>query len=98
MSYEQFLAEDRRLAVLRLLAEADGYDLNESILSDLLGRLGHQVSRDRLRTELAWLAEQGLVELEEYVGVKVARLTLRGADVAVGRTRVPGVKRPSPGG
>ncbi len=46
--------------------------------------------------QLAWLAEQGLVENDDMGGLVVATLTQRGADVAQGRVTVPGVKRPTP--
>ena len=97
MSFEQHVKEDRRLVILRLLAEAQGYGLNSSILQSALEPFGHRISRDQLHTELAWLAEQGLVRLSPVHSVQVATLTSRGADVAKGLAHVPGVKRPGPG-
>lgn len=98
--YTDFVAEDRRLGILRFLAEDADYSLNDSVLQTALDHIGHGVSRDVLRTDLAWLAEQGLVTVEAVMGgkVAVATLTARGADVAGGRAVVPGVKRPTPGG
>ena len=90
-------AEDVRLVTLRLLAEASGYRANESLLSALLREWGHVVSRDRLRAQLAWLGEQGLVTLDEIGGVMIATLTERGQDAATGAATVPGVRRPGPG-
>ena len=87
---------DRRLVILRCLNEDPGYNLNESVLQSMLDALGHNVSRDRIRTDLAWLKEQGLVAIEEVVSVQVASITGRGIDVATGRVIVPGVKRPRP--
>lgn len=98
MSYADMITADIRLVILRALEEDAGYDLNESVLHSVLTALGHTVSRDRVRVELAWLAEQGLVTLTDVVGVQVALLTERGADVATGRAVVPGVKRPRPRG
>jgi Fe2+ or Zn2+ uptake regulation protein len=98
MSLAQILTEDIRLVILRFLAEDAGFDLNESIIHSALGTLGHNVSRDRVRVELAWLAEQGLVTVHEVVSVQIATLTGRGLDVAEGRALVPGVKRPGPKG
>lgn len=88
---------DLRLVTLRLLTDSSGYRANESLLTALLGQWGHVVSRDRLRGELAWLAEQGLVSLDEIGGVMIATLTGRGHDAATGAATVPGVRRPSPG-
>jgi len=95
-NFSDLVDEDRRLAILRTLAEDAGYSLNESVLQSCLDALGHNVSRDRVRTDLRWLEEQGLVRLDEVVSVLVATLTGRGTDVAAGRATVPGVKRPRP--
>lgn len=90
-------AEHLRLAVLRLLsAEDGGYSANDSVLADALPRVGFNVPRDRVRTVIGWLAEQGLVEVEKLQHLTVATITERGLDVAAGRANVPGVKRPSP--
>ncbi len=96
--FAELLAADIRLVILRALQEDPGYSHNESVLHGVLGALGHNVGRDRVRTELAWLAEQGLVATEHVCGVTVATLTQRGADVALGHAHVPGVKRPGPRG
>jgi len=89
--------EDRRLVLLRLLAEAPGYSANESLLHSALEEFGHVVSRDVVRSELSWLAEQDLLRLDEVASVYVAHAAVRGVDVATGRAVVPGVKKPGPG-
>ena len=96
-TFADLVTADIRLVILRCLNEDPGYDLNESMLQSMLEAMGHNVSRDRVRTELAWLAEQGLVTVTVVMSVQVATLTQRGADVATGRATVPGVKRPRPG-
>ncbi len=96
MEFAELLDADRRLVILRCLAEDPGYSLNESLLQSMLEALGHNVSRDRIRTDLAWLSEQGLCIVGHVLSVQVARLTDRGIDVATGRTIVPGIKRPRP--
>lgn len=88
--------EDRRLAILRFLSEDKGYALNTAMLQEALKAIGHNVSRDEVETQAAWLAEQGLVEVEKVGPVTVARLTERGLDCASGAACVPGVKRPGP--
>ncbi|MBY6223576.1 ArsR family transcriptional regulator [Ferrimonas balearica] len=97
MPLPELMRQHQRLAILRLLNEAQGGDLNDSILQDAMAQFGLDISRDALRTELAWLAEQGLVALAEVYHTQVASLTARGADVALGRAQVPGIKRPRPG-
>ncbi|MBN2060714.1 MAG: ArsR family transcriptional regulator [Deltaproteobacteria bacterium] len=94
--YAELIDSDRRLVILRILEEDAGYSMNESVIQSVLEKLGHAVSRDRVRTDLKWLEEQGLVTIEEVVSVQVATLTSRGSDVACGRVMVPGVKRPRP--
>ncbi len=97
MNYTAHFARHVRLAILRLLVEAPGYALNSSILVDAVGALGLAASRDQIRGEIAWLAEQGLVTADELPGgLVVATLTERGSDVASGRATVPGVQRPTP--
>lgn len=95
-SYSEILAADRRLVILRLLNEAPGYSGNDSILLAALQAFGHAPSRDQVRTDLAWLAEQGLITSDDLASVMVVKITSRGADAATGRASVPGVRRPSP--
>ena len=97
-SFRKFETEHLRLAVLQILAEDSDYAHNEMVLSSALNQLGHGVSSDQLRTELAWLAEQGLISVEDVSGIQVARLLSRGQDVARGLAQAPGVARPRPGG
>lgn len=97
MRFSEFARERRRLSALQLLAEAPGYSHNDGVLRAGLAAVGHAVSADALRGDLAWLAEQGLVAVEEVGEVRVARLTERGEDVAAGRAGCPGVARPRPG-
>jgi hypothetical protein len=97
MTFHQRATEDRRLVLLRLLAESAGYAANEFLLNSALPGFGHSVSHDRVRADLDWLAEQELVQLEQPGNVYVATLTSRGLDVAQGKARVNGVKRPLPG-
>lgn len=92
--FAQHLRQDQRLVMLRILTELPSYRVNSSVLSTLLHQLGHTMSRDQVKTELRWLAEQGLVSLEEAGSVLVATLEERGQDVADGRARVDGVNRP----
>lgn len=96
MSYRDILAQDRRLRILRLLADTDGYSSSEPPLAQALPSLGHQVGHDVLRGDIAWLDEQGLVSTRELGELVVATLTTRGLDVAAGRARHPGVRRPGP--
>lgn len=97
-SYKDMVTADLRLTVLRLLAATDGYELSGSLLRMALEDYAHRVGIDRLKGQLAWLEEQGLLAVRETGGVAFARLSPRGLDVAAGRARVPGVARPEPEG
>ena len=96
MSFKDIVTADMRLVILRVLEQDADYSHNEYVLQRALEQLGHSVSTDRLRTELRWLEEQGLIAINTG-GVFVAQLTTRGADVAMGRARIDGVARPRPG-
>ena len=92
MTMRNLLDEDQRLVLLRSLDDCGG-DANESVLQDCLDLYRHRISRDAIRTHLAWLEEQGLVTVEDLAGCHVASLTGRGHDAVDGRITVPGVKK-----
>lgn len=92
--YSDFIRQDVRLVLLRLLVEMTAYRANSSVLTMALDSYGHTLSRDQVKTELHWLAEQGALTLQDVGPVIVATLSERGQDIAAGRTRVPGIKRP----
>ncbi|WP_416739245.1 ArsR family transcriptional regulator [Pseudomonas sp. NFX71] len=92
--YADYLRQDIRLVILRLLIEMPGYRANSSVLNTALDNFGHTASRDQVKTELQWLTEQGAITLADIGPVLVATLTERGQDIAAGRARVPGIKRP----
>ena len=92
--FREFLRREARLEILRILAQLPGYRTNNAVLLGALRELGHNPSRDQLRAELQWLAEQGLIAVEELAPAMIATLLGRGADVAEGRATVPGVQRP----
>lgn len=91
-----FILEDIRLCILRMMDKADG-SLNNAVLLVGVRRLGHRVSLDGVSAELNWLAAQGLVTVAFEGGLVVPTLTYRGKDVARGIVSHPGVKEPIPG-
>jgi hypothetical protein len=102
MRYADYQTQDRRLVLLKGLEASAQYRANAFLLRRYADAVGHMVSADILESDLAWLAEQGLLTStstnEGGVTVTVATLTMRGLDVATGRAFVPGVQRPAPGG
>ncbi len=96
MSYKEHENQHLRLTTLRALHDDSDYQINESLLKDVLKPYGFAPSRDALRVQLRWLEEMGLVTIEDLGAMLVAKLTERGADVATGSARIDGVKRPGP--
>lgn len=92
----ELVREDRRLAILRILEGSAEYRANLFLIQRMLASLGHSASADTINTDLAWLAEQGLLVLETVGGVGIPQLLSRGLDAACGRAIVPGVARPMP--
>ncbi|MDR2208844.1 MAG: ArsR family transcriptional regulator [Azoarcus sp.] len=98
MSFHDFIRSDRRLVILRILKEMPACRSNSSVIDGMLDRFGHNVSRDVVCGDLRWLAEQGLIDIDEAGPVLVATLTGRGLDVATGQSVVDGVSKPRPAG
>lgn len=101
MNFEKIQTEDRRLSILQVLASEPDYSVNEYVLKSALASLGHGVSSDRIRSDVAWLAEQDLVRVET-VGSTTQVITVRdrGVDIANGlvpQSQHPGIKHPRPG-
>lgn len=91
-----FITEDIRLVILRLMDKAGG-SLNNAVLHVGVRRMGHRLGLDGITEHLNWLSVQGLVSVRHDAGLLVAELTYRGQDVARGLQTVPGVKEPIPG-
>ena len=94
-AYTETLSRHRRLAILRHLEALPEYTSNASILQDVLAGVGLPSTRDQVRTEIAWLAEQGLIRAEGE-GFVVVTATSRGAEIARGLAQHPDIHRPSP--
>ena len=94
MPMNDVLNEHERIAILRTLNAMSGYSTNDSIIQESCTQFGIDMSRDRVKSQLAWLEEQGAVSTNPVGNYVVAELTARGQDVAEGRARMPGVKRP----
>ena len=84
-------AELRRLRVLQTLHNSAEYTADLEMLCDYL-----VISVMLLIEDAGWLEEHGLVELDQVDGVTSVRLTRLGKDVAMGRERILGVRRPEP--
>lgn len=94
--FKQMINEDMRLAILQVLEQDPDYSHNQHIIKKACAMLGHNISDDQVLTQLTWLEEQQLITLSDAGAIKVAKLTARGEDVALGRARQPGVARKRP--
>ncbi len=85
--------EQRRLAILQILAKVNGYHINEKELQQKLDSLGFRVSFDRIRTDIAWLYEQQVIDMDR-ASVWLIHLTQTGLDVVDSRCWIPGIQQP----
>ena len=83
--------ELRRLKILQTLLNATEYTADLEMLGDYL-----VVGMMPLIEDAGWMEERGLIELDQVDGVTSLRLTRLGKDVAMGRERILGVRRPEP--
>jgi hypothetical protein len=98
-NYEQTtLRKHRRLAILRFLKDCDAYSANGSIIRDVLNGVGVGSTSDQVTTELAWLREQGMIQIDDLGSVLLATATTRGVEIAQGLASHPDIQRPSPKG
>jgi DNA-binding transcriptional ArsR family regulator len=93
MTYQKIKSEHNRISILKALV-ALNFRSNDSMLQNVCERYNNVMSHDEVRTNLGWLAEQGLVTIEKIGNIMNANLTSRGQDVAQGRSFVEGVQRP----
>jgi len=91
---EQSMVENRRLSIVQVLANSDGYMANEQTLQHTIVSLGYHISFDRLRTDIAWLYEQQVVQIDTGTLWRIY-LTQTGLDAAYGRMWIPGIMRPT---
>lgn len=98
MSYSDFALKNVRLIILRALSEESDYTHNESILGEILKTFGHSKSRDYIRNQLQYLADEaGAITLRDAGSVKIATITERGLDHVGLKVELEGVQKPKPG-
>ncbi|WP_067734472.1 VpaChn25_0724 family phage protein [Novosphingobium naphthalenivorans] len=83
-----------RLTVLQLLGELSSNSAIEELILPPIEAMDLPCTMDQLRGHLSWLAEQGLIEIENNKrGGLTAYLLERGREVARGAATAPGVAR-----
>lgn len=93
---QQIRQEDQRLIILRFLAAAPQYTTNEDMLNRALASVGHRMTADATRAELAWLRDVKAVTIEDVAGLMIVRITRRGQDVVNDLIHISGITRPQP--
>ncbi|MDR1424273.1 MAG: hypothetical protein LBI92_06710 [Azoarcus sp.] len=83
--------EDRRLCILGMLLESSRYMANDRVLRATLEQLGHSVTAARVRADLSWLEDVGLISIRVTDGLLVTALREEGEEVARGIRQMPGV-------
>lgn len=95
-SFEEHLAADARLTILKALADETDGRLNEVLLSVHLDRGGYRKSREWLRTQLRALEDVNAITLMDAGSVMIAAITRAGVDHVERRTVIEGIARPAP--
>lgn len=100
-TFAETMRQERRLVLLRCLADVDGYKASDAVLRTALEHYGFTVGRDTLRADISFLKEHTLVKVEEMTPPSGADLWMvhllpAGDDVARGRARHYGIARPEP--
>lgn len=88
--------ETLRRDILEILSTATASSATEIVIATSLRvDFGHQISKDRLKIQLAWLKEQALITTKSISETNYEKITLtaRGLDVAQENSFVPGIAR-----
>lgn len=94
---KEAFAANQRIIALQALERDSAYELSTQMLQRALEYCGHALSAVAVDGLVDWLVERELVTVRELAGgLRIARLTQAGLDVAQGRQRVTGVDRPQP--
>lgn len=92
--FSETIWRERRLLMLQLLNSQTEGSAGDRAITIALREMDHNVTRDQVQAHLAWLTEQLLVSLITLAdGSLTATITQRGADIAAGRSSIPGVLR-----
>jgi hypothetical protein len=96
VSYEDFVAKDRRLVILIVLSRLSERRANQYVLRSALKDQGYDELVPTVVNDLAFLRKQGLVVIEDLPSdIQLATITDLGDQVARGVVRVQGVAAPA---
>lgn len=86
------IIETVRRAVLDFI-DAIGGEMSDDTLAIQLVAIGHRIARRDVADQMRWLAEQGLIEVEDLSPYLIGRILPDGVDAAAGRLRIDGLGR-----
>ena len=91
-TYVEHVEHDRRLVILRLLADNAG-TANDRMLQTGLAKWGIRCALTTVASSLTWLVEQGFAVTRPVngSGVWVAEITRRGREISEGLAESPGI-------
>lgn len=92
---ERTKQQHRALAILRFLTREQGSISNELIISARLDAIGLVSTREQLTDCLNQLEANGLTAQSAVEKLVVVTLTIKGEEVAQGRSEIEGVIKPS---
>lgn len=85
----------RRRVILEILASTPDGQSGELFIEPVLNSRRIRSDRDQVRTELAWLADQGLIAIEEVSGEMFGTILAGGRAIAEAKRVHPDIeKRP----
>ncbi|PIE13949.1 MAG: hypothetical protein CSA70_03610 [Rhodobacterales bacterium] len=94
--YADHFNEEVRLVILKILAEQSDGRLNDSMMLTVLETFAINRTREYLRTQLRWLADEGQAITISKVGtVWISELTQQGEHHLARKVLIEGIKRPS---
>ncbi|MCH9845095.1 MAG: hypothetical protein K0U39_06265 [Alphaproteobacteria bacterium] len=82
MSFQHYLATDRRLSILKLVARAPQGKLNEAVLETALKSLGHIIAYDEFLADLRLLEGKKLLTISQMEGLHIVHISRKGLDAA----------------
>ena len=93
---EKIVAEERALAILRLMSGDLGGVTNDRVLARCLEFYGLPTTQSELRTQLDSLECAGVIKLEKIEGLLIARICRQGVEVAKGMSSADGIAECGP--
>ena len=97
MTFQELQTQDHRRSALWFLLYDSDHELSDTMIGQCFEMQRKNISSDALKTQIAWLSEQGLVTVSNIGNISSVALTDRGLEVAKGVVSAFGVRdlRPS---